>query len=56
MGPSLLRQRTEDDAAFVVRLALDLPLDVEDVLAAERHHRVAYETLMLQIRFAWNQR
>lgn len=42
MSPGLLRQRAEDDAALVVGLALDLPLDAEDVLAAESYHRVAY--------------
>lgn len=40
IGTSLLRQRAENDAALVWSSALYLPLDVENVLAAERHDRV----------------
>ena len=42
MGASLLRQRAENDTALVWRLELDLSLDVEDVLPAERHDRITY--------------
>lgn len=45
MGTGLLRQRAENDAALVRGLALYLPLDVEDILAAEGHDRVTYRLL-----------
>lgn len=56
MCASLLRQGAVDNATLMRGLALDLPLDAEDVLAAEGHNRVTWEDTTKQTRPATHTR